>query len=210
GQLIKDLLAYLPALGKDGKLGPLKVLNFIRKNIKEMDENMMNYADEQEAKGTPVIADVARDIHWYVYNIGFTRAMAEAPFISNSTDKPLAIGKFAATSEVINWRTKLDAKLRACKPTDAKDVTTGAAEWKAETDQVVAVLDDLIPKLHQLGSEYWAKQHERMRSFIVNGIPKINAKVAAVVDPNLKAEVYHQLVLNLHLLNTVASSRPPQ
>ncbi|CAG2103851.1 unnamed protein product [Medioppia subpectinata] len=203
---IKDIVAYLTAKGQETG-GSLKILDFIYQNIKEMADNMKASGDALRSLNFPVIPDVYDDIYNNVYGLkGFKKAMAEIPFIA-SAEKQAAVGKFAGTSEIINWRTKLDAKRRSCLPTKSAGVAGGQAAWKVETDKVVATLKTLIPQLKAAGSNYWATQHQRMLDYIVAGIPQINAWVAAVGDQDKKGRALTRLAEDLNLLNTVASTR---
>jgi len=208
-KLINTTIACLTATSQK-TLGSVQILAWIRENIAAMDSEMMAWAKQVDKQGVPVILDVANSIHWNVYDVGFYKALAETAFISNKTDQPLAVGKFAATSKVIRWRSELDGKRRLVQPTQCKDVAGGQADWETETKNVVTTLQELIPRLHALGSEYWATQHQKMLDFIQQGIPTVQAKVDAVQDQAKKAQVLCLLVEQLHLLNTVASSRPPE
>ncbi|CAG2180313.1 unnamed protein product, partial [Oppiella nova] len=181
-KLINVTIAKLQALSKK-TFGSLDILAMIRTNIKTMDTNMMNFAKKlRDEEHLPVVYDIFNKIHHAVYDYGFYKALAEIPFISNKTDQPLATGKFAVTSEVINWRCNLDTKRRAVQPTVCKDEAGGRADWKTQTDQVQATLVKLIPTLHELGSEYWATQHQRMLDFIKNNLPEIDSAVNSVSD----------------------------
>jgi len=209
-KLINVTIAKLQAMSKE-TLGSLKILDLIHTNIKAMDSEMMAWATKlRDEEHLPVVYDIFNYIHKYVYDYGFHKALAEIPFISNSTDQPLATGKFAVTSQVIRWRCELDTKRRNAQPTQCQDEATGWADWKTQTDKVQATLVELIPKLHSLGSEYWATQHQRMLDFIKNNLPTIDSKVKGVSDSATRARILCILVEQLSLLNTVASSRPPE
>ncbi|CAG2170774.1 unnamed protein product [Oppiella nova] len=209
-KLIKVTVAKLQALSKE-TFGSLKILKLIYDNISELDDHMMSWAEKlRDNEKLSVLYDIFKDIHHAVYDYGFYRAMAEIPFISNKTDQPLATGKFAVTSEVINWRCNLDTKRRAVKPTVCKDEASGWADWKTQTDKVVTTLVDLIPKLHALGSEYWATQHQRMLDLIRDNVSEIDTKVKSVANSSTRARILCILVEQLNLLNIVASTRAPE
>ncbi|XP_054165625.1 uncharacterized protein LOC128963159 [Oppia nitens] len=209
GEVIKDTVGWLLKT-KEETLGSVKILNYIHDHIKNMDNKMMNWAKGLKVKqGLNVAYDIFNYINRWVYDFGFHKAMAEILIISNKTEAPIAVAKFAVTSRVIDWRTDVDTKRREVEPTECADEQTLWNQWKHEIDETLETLDDLIPKLKSSKSNYWAKQHQRMRDFIGNNSPKIDSMVKGITDPAKRTKTLCILVEQIHLLNTVASSRPP-
>ena len=130
-----------------------------------MDQLMTAEGDRQEKAGYPLIKWVFQDIHEKVYLWGKNTALSDelAYYIAkNSTDGQLALGKFAATAVIIDWRVTLDQERRTVHPTQCKNEAGGWTDWNTETNTTLTTLRTLIPKLHELKSEYWAHQHQRV------------------------------------------------
>ncbi|XP_054165647.1 uncharacterized protein LOC128963177 [Oppia nitens] len=208
GQVIKDAIGWLLKT-KEETFGSVKILNYINDHIKNMDNKMMNWAEGLKKQGYPEAYDIFQKIHTSVYTIGFHKALAKIPLIKDSTEAADATGKFAVTARVIDWRTDVDTKRREVEPTKCGDEKTLWDQLANEVNKCLDTLDKLIPQLKNMGSNYWADRHQEMRDFIGNNFNDMIKKIQGITDPAKRTQTVCILVEQIHLLNTVASSRPP-
>ena len=164
-QLINKTIAELTEISKNKLTAIPNIIKMINSHLANMDKNMMAEGERREKEGLPLIKEFFENIHRWVYLWGKNEALAvDFPWYlaHNSTDGKVALAKFAATTVVIDWRTELDAERRTVHPTECKDEQGGWADWKVETDKVVAVLKKLIPQLKENKADFWAHQHQRV------------------------------------------------
>ena len=152
--------------------GPVQVIQFLNDHLANMDKMMMAEGDRRAQEDLPLIKEIFQNIHDDVYEWGRKTALT-TDFLyyiaKNATDGKLALGKFAGTAAVIDWRCELDQERRTVHPTVCKNETAGWADWKVECDTVIDVLTKLIPTLESWKSFYWAHEHQRV-SYLANSI----------------------------------------